>query len=247
MFERYRLQTSPNVNRPTDDEMVEGEWVDIDDDSDNEVTFPNARTQIDLEEWDLEDTLPLNESTRQQDEYPDDEPDLYGEIYNQAEGLNESVYISADEGDYDDYEGYNRYQHEAQEQHYNTSYTQALDTNSGLYYTPQTHIGSTLEVLDSHAVVSNSGESSQDEVRMRLASVDTGYETEVGPQNIVTQNTTAQAILHHPGSYVYGPVQDEFMGQFDDIDEIAYKVANQVSPQKESRYKCSSATYGFNT
>ena len=232
MFQRYRLQVSPNVNRPSENEMQDGEWVDIDDDSDDEISFPNVQTQANSAAQDLEDTLPLNEMTRQQDEYPDNEPEQYEEIIADATGLNESVYISAEEGDFVESVEYDRYQDEGPEQYY-TPQNYIHNTDSGLYQNTQSqvYLANASGVDESHAIASNKGEGFRYEDTDRQPSIDTGYETEIGPENTSRPSVIPLLYIYSTNTYTHRTTQDEFMGQFDDIDEIAYNTANQVSPQ----------------
>ena len=232
MFERYRLQVSPNVNRPNDREMQDGEWVDIDDDSDDEISFPTTQTQVNNTDRELEDTLLLNRSTRQQDEYLDDDPQPYDTIPADASGLNESVYISAEEGEDEEYVEYDRYQDEGPEQYY-TPQKYIHDTDRGLYNNTQSqaYLASSSGVGESHARNSNLDKDYQADATTRQPSVDTGYETEVGSENTTIPNVIPLLYIYDTNTYMHKTTQDEFMGQFDDIDKIAYNKVNQVSPQ----------------
>ena len=111
MFEKYCLQVSPNVNRNPDDEeedVEEGEWVDIDDDSDDEISFPICPIQVPIPQ-----TIPTGteqpSTTRQQDEYLDETQEWTAVASNDVGVLNESIYVSADEGDYDNQAVYDDY------------------------------------------------------------------------------------------------------------------------------------------
>ena len=67
---------------------------------------------------------------------------------------------------------------------------------------------------------------------------DAGYETEIGSDNR-TQVNAHTSTSHHTDRYTFVIEQDEFMGQFDDVEQIDYAIANQVAPQvvnPESNY-----------
>ena len=103
MFEKYCLQVSPNVNRNPDEEeedAEEGEWVDIDDDSDDEISFPTHPIQVPRIQTNPTGTE-QSSTARQQDEYLDDKEEQTADAFNDTGILNESIYVSADEGDYD--------------------------------------------------------------------------------------------------------------------------------------------------
>ena len=135
MFEKYCLQVSPNVNRNPDgqgEDAEEGEWVDIDDDSDDEISFPTRPTQVPI-------TQPVptgteqSSTTRQQDEYLDNREGQAADAFNDTGILNESIYVSADEGDYNDQVAYDDYIETTQEKYY-TPGAATPNTDTGLYY-----------------------------------------------------------------------------------------------------------------
>ena len=71
MFEQYCLQAGQNVNRNTADEEENGEWIDIDDDTDDEISFPIRTQQVPAAHIAPSGTELPPLPTRQQDEYPD--------------------------------------------------------------------------------------------------------------------------------------------------------------------------------
>ena len=61
---------------------------------------------------------------------------------------------------------------------------------------------------------------------------DDGYATEIGTQHTTQQQITELApSSHNTATYTHRIAQDEFMGQFDDIDKIAYATASQILSQ----------------
>ena len=115
----------------------------------------------------------------------------------------------------------------------------AHNTDTGLYYnTHQQNVDrSSIEVdsqshVDWSQNVDNRIENDEGSREIEEAYPDDGYATE-----IVTQHTTEQQITelapstYNTATYTYRIAQDEFMGQFDDIDEIAYATASQIPPQ----------------
>ena len=236
MFERHCLQVGPNVNRPNPQEDDEGEWVDIDDDSDDEISFPNVRTQVISQVHTANDTELSNQTTRQQEEYQDqcdDQQQLL--VDNDNNRLNESLYLSAEEGGYDEYEEYDSFQEGTQEQFY-TPYQYPPITDGSLDYTVQTYsnLARPNQVVGSHAIEVQSVQGSQNTDNIRKASEaiypDTGYETEIGSDNR-TQATAHTSTSYHTDRYTYVTEPDEFMGQFDDVEQIDYATANQIAPQ----------------
>ena len=238
MFEKYCLQVSPNVNRNPDDEeedAEEGEWVDIDDDSDDEISFPKHPIQVPI-------TQPIptgteqSSTTRQQDEYLDNREEQAADAFNDTGILNESIYVSADEGDYGDQVVYDDYNETTQEIYY-TPGAAAPNTDTGLYYnTHQQNVASVEGDSQSHVDwsqnVDNRIVNDEGSRKIEEAYPDDGYATEIG-----TQHTTQQQITepvpssYNTATYTYRIAQDEFMGQFDDMDEIAYATASQIPPQ----------------
>ena len=236
MFERHCLQVGPHVNKPNPQEDDGGEWVNIDDDSDDEISFPNVRPQVIPPVMNADDAEQLNETMRQQDEYPDQQDAQQQQaIDNEITRLNESLYLSAEEGDYDEYGEYDSFQEGTQEQFY-TPYQYPPITDGSLDYTAQTHLNSarTNQVVGSHAFEAQSVFDNQNTDNITQASEatypDAGYETEIGTDTI-TQENARTSVSHHTDRYTFNTEQDEFMGQFDDLDEIAYATAKQVSPQ----------------
>ena len=238
MFEKYCLQVSPNVNRNPDDsedDAEEGEWVDIDDDSDDEISFPIRPIQVVTTQYDPSGTE-QSHTTRQQDEYLDDREEQAVDSLNDTEILNESIYVSADEGDYGNQVAYDDYNENTQKIYY-TPGAAAPTTDTGLYYnTHQQYAVSADRNSQSHVhwsqnvvnrVVNDEGSRSLEE-----AYPDAGYETEIGTQHSTQQQVTDVASSpYNTATYTYRIAQDEFMGQFDDIDEIAYATASQILPQ----------------
>ena len=238
MFEKYCLQVSPNVNRNPDGQggdAEEGEWVDIDDDSDDEISFPTRPTQVQITQPVLTGTE-QSSTTRQQDEYLDNREGHATKAFNDTGILNESIYVSADEGDYNDQIAYDDYNETTQETYY-TPGAATLNTDTDLYYnTHEQNIDSVGGDSESHVGWSQNSENrivNDEGIReLEEAYPDDGYATEIG-----TQHTTQQQIteltppLYNTAKYTYRIVQDEFMGQFDDIDEIAYAMASQIPPQ----------------
>ena len=135
IFDRYSMQNSPDVNRPMGREYEDGEWVDIDDDSDDEITFPNRDIQVHTENDTLDDTVPLGESTSQQDEYQDNsDQDVLPttDAEQDIERLNETMYFSVDEQEYDDYDT-DRVAQNMTYKHYYRPNQYAPMTDNGLY------------------------------------------------------------------------------------------------------------------
>ena len=239
MFEKYCLQASPNVNRNPDeaeDDAEEGEWVDIDDDSDYEISFPIRNIQVSKTQCDLSGTEQWPHATRQQDEYLDDREEQAADSLNDTEILNESIYVSADEGDYDNQVAYDDYNENTQELYYTPGAT-APTTDTGLYNnTYQQNVASANGDSQSHVHwsqnVVNSVVNGEDSQGLEETYPDAGYETEIGTQHPTQQQLTELVSLpNNTATYTYRVAQDEFMGQFDDIDEIAYAMASQISPQ----------------
>ena len=234
MFKKYCLQVSPNVNR-NPDEAEEGEWVDIDDDSDDEISFPTRPTQVPI-------TQPVptgteqSSITRQQEEYLDDREEQADDAFNDPGLLNESIYVSADEGDYNDQVAYDDYNETTQEIYY-TPLDAISNTDTGLYYnTQEQNIDSVEGDSQSHVVWSQNADNrivnEEDSRQTEEAYPDDGYATEIGTQHSTQQQVTElPPSSYNTATYTYRIAQDEFMGQFDDIDEIAYATASQILPQ----------------
>ena len=224
MFEKYCLQVSPNVNRSPDDlgeDAEEGEWVDIDNDSDDEISFPTRPTQVPITQP-IPIGTELSSTTRQQDEYPNTSEGQAADVFNDTGILNESIYVSADEGDYTDQVAYNDYNETAHETYY-TPGAEIPNTDTDLYYnTHEQNIDSVGGDSQSHVGWSQNIENritnNEDFRETQELDPDDGYATEIGTQ-------------HNTATYTYRIAQDEFMGQFDDIDEIAYAMASQILPQ----------------
>ena len=239
MFEKYCLQASLNVNRTldeTNEDEEEGEWVDIDDDSDDEISFPIHNTQVSVTQSDPPSTEQWPQTTRQQDEYLDDQEEQVADLQNDIAVLNESIYLSADDGEYDDQVDDGSYYEDTQEQYY-TPGASAPNTDTGLYYNlQQQNVASNNGDCQSHAhwsqnVVSNDGKD-VDSQGFEETYPDTGYASEISTQNPTQQQLTEVVpIPNNTTTYTHRVAQDEFMGHFDDIDEIAYTSAKQVSPQ----------------
>ena len=135
MFEKYCLQVSPNVNRNPDvqgEGAEDGEWVDIDDDSDDEISFPIRPTQVPIPQP-VPTGTEQSSITRQQDEYLDNGEGQAAEEFTDTGILNESIYVSADEGDYNDQVAYDDYNETTQETYY-TPGAVTTNTDTGLYY-----------------------------------------------------------------------------------------------------------------
>ena len=95
MFEKYCLQAMPNVNSNTAEEEENGEWVDIDDDTDDEISFPIRTTQVPNTHVALTGTEQPTPTTRQQDEYPDQLDEQTANELDNTRILNESIYVSS--------------------------------------------------------------------------------------------------------------------------------------------------------
>ena len=236
MFERHCLQVGPNVNRPNPQEDDEGEWVDIDDDSDDEISFPNVRTQVISQVHTVNDTELSHQTTRQQEEYQDQRAEQQQLLVDNGNNrLNESLYLSAEEGNYDEYDEYDSFQEGTQEQFY-TPYQYPPITDGSLDYTAQTHSNLVRQnqVVGSHALEVQSVQGSQNMDSKHKASEaiypDAGYETEIGFDNR-TQAITHTSTSYHTDRYTHVTEPDEFMGQFDDVEQIDYATANQIDPQ----------------
>ena len=135
MFEKYCLQVSPNVNRNPDSQeegAEEGEWVDIEDDSDDEISFPVRPTQVPIPQP-VPTGTEQSPTTRQQDEYLDYTEGRAAAGLIDTGVLNDSIYVSADEGDYNDQIAYDYYNNTTQETYY-TPGAVPTNTDTGLYY-----------------------------------------------------------------------------------------------------------------
>ena len=236
MFERHCLQGGPNVNRPNPQEDDEGKWVNIDDDSDDEISFPKVRTQVISQVHTMNDTELSHHTTRQQEEYQDQHAEQQQLLVDNGNNrLNESLYLSAEEGDYDEYDEYDSFQEGTQEQFY-TPYQYPPITDGRLDYTAQTHSNLVRpnQVVGLHALKVQLVQGSQNRDNKHEASEaiypDTGYETEIGSDNR-TQATAHTSTSYHTDRYTYVTGPDEFMGQFDDVEQIDYATANQIDPQ----------------
>ena len=241
IFHKFSLQDSPNVNSPTGREFEEGEWVEIDDDSDDEISFPNRNLQQTDEDPELDDTVQLNQSARQQDEYPDNEyyDNTVTVIFTyDPSALNDSMYYSADENDIenrDDYDTYNTTQYYTPEQ---TEMTDKDLYGSDMYNT-QSNIASNSQVVESHAEdlmsfdqVDSASQGAQADV---ISYPDTGYETEIGTQVSDHLIEGIRQQQYYTDNYTYVAPQDEFMGQYNDIDEPDYNTATQAVPVTKPR------------
>ena len=96
----YDANGAQDANTPINQQTEDGEWVDIDDNSDDEVQFqiPHRRTQLIGDT--LNDTLPLDPTTRQVDEYQDQMGDFpTTDEVEIIDPLNVMQYFSADEDD----------------------------------------------------------------------------------------------------------------------------------------------------
>ena len=100
-----------------EEDVEEGEWVDIDDDSDDEISFPTRPTQVPIIQP-VPTGTEQSSTTRQQDEYLDNREGQAADAFNDTGILNESIYVSADEGDYNDQVDYNEYDETTQEVFY---------------------------------------------------------------------------------------------------------------------------------
>ena len=231
MFEKYCLQVSPNVNRNPGgqaEDAEEGEWVDIDDDSDDEISFPTRSIQVPT-------TQPIPTGTeqsttaRQQDEYLDYREGQAADAFNDAGILNKSIYVSADEGDYNEQVAYDDYN-----ETYYTPDAATTNTDTGLYHnTHEQNIDSVGGDSQSHVDWSQNVENrivSGEGIReLEEAYPDDGYATEIGTQYITQQQITGTVpSSYNTTTYTHRIAQDEFMGQFDDIDEIAYATVSQI-------------------
>ena len=234
IFKKYCLQASPNVNR-NPDEAEEGEWVDIDNDSDDEISFPTRPTQVPITQPVLTGTE-QSSTIRQQEEYLDDREEQADDAFNDLGLLNESIYVSADEGDYNDQVAYDDYNETTQEIYY-TPCAAISNIDTGLYYnTQEQNIDSVEGDSQSHVVWSQNADNrivnEEDSRQTEEAYPDDGYATEIGTQHSTQQQVTElPPSSYNTATYTYRIAQDEFMGQFDDIDEIAYATASQILPQ----------------
>ena len=237
MFEKYCLQVSPNVNRNPDgtEEEEEGEWVDIDDDSDDEISFPTCPIQVPTTQS-VPTGTEQSATIRQQDEYLENTDEQAANAFNDTQILNESIYVSADEGDYDSQVDYNDYNGDTQDIYYTPSEA-TPNTDTGLYYnTHQQNVNSVEGNSQSHVDwsqnVDNRTVNDEGSQQVEEAYPDDGYATEIGTQHTTQQQMTELVpSLYNTATYTYRTAQDEFMGQFDDIDEIAYAMANRLPPQ----------------
>ena len=236
MFKKYCLQVSPNVNRNPDgaEEEEEGEWVDIDDDSDDEISFPTRPIQVPTTQSVATGTE-QSATTRQQDEYLENTDEQAADAFNDTQIFNESIYVSADEGDYDSQVDYNDYNGDTQDIYYTPS-AAVPNTDTGLYYnTHQQNVNSVEGNSQSHVDWSQNVDNRtvNDEGNQQVEEeYPDGYATEIGTQHTTQQQMTELVpSLYNTATYTYRTAQDEFMGQFDDIDEIAYATANRLPPQ----------------
>ena len=236
MFEKYCLQVMPNVNRNTADEEENGEWVDIDDDTDDEISFPIRTTQVPNTQVVSEGTEQPTPTTRQQDEYPDQLDEQIANELDDTQILNESIYVSADEGDYDSQVDYDDVNGEPQDIYYTPMKTMPT-TDNGLYANIQQQNLTSLDgSSQSHVVWSQGADNvdSNEEHRQHVEEPDPddGYATEVGTQpHTSTQMSEVEPATYNTATYTYKMAQDEFMGQFDDIDELAYPTPNNARSQ----------------
>ena len=236
MFEKYCLQVAPNVNRNTAEEEENGEWIDIDDDSDDEISFPIRTTQVPATHIASAGTEQPSPTMRQQDEYPDQLDEQMANELNDTQILNDSIYVSADEGDYDRQIDYNDYNGEPQDIYY-MPMASIPTTDDGLYDDTQQQNSNSLDGnSQSHVVwsqgVDNVDNDEEDRQQVEEPDPDDGYATEVGTQpHTHLQRSELVPALYNTATYTYKTAPDEFMGQFDDIDEIAYSTANKARSQ----------------
>ena len=105
---------------------------------------------------------------------------------------------------------------------YNNTHQQNFDSLDG---NSQSHV-------DWSHVVDKGNEDVAGRHQVEEADPDDGYATEVGTQHHTQQNRTELIpSIYNTVTYTYRTAQDEFMGQFDDIDEIAYSTADNLPPQ----------------
>ena len=231
MFKKYCLQVSPNVNRNPGgqaDDTEEGEWVDIDDDSDDEISFPTRSIQVPTTQ-----PAPIgteqSTTTRQQDEYLDYREGQAIDAFNDTGILNESIYVSADEGDYNEQVAYDDYN-----ETYYTPDAATIQTDTDLYNNTHEHNvesvgGDSQSHVDWLQNVENRIVSDEGIQELEEAYPDDGYAMEIGMQYSTQQQITGTVPpSYNTTTYTHRIAQDEFMGQFDDIDEIAYATANQI-------------------
>ena len=239
MFEKYCLQAMPNVNSNTAEEEENGEWVDIDDDTDDEISFPIRTTQVPNTQVASTGTEQPTPTTRQQDEYPDQLDEQIADDIDNTQILNESIYASAEEGDYDSQVDYEDGTGEAQDTYYTPMKT-IPTTDNGLYANnQQQNLNSLDEVSQSHVVwsqgVDNVDNNEEQGQYVGEPDPDDGYATEVGTQPYTsTQTSELDPTLYNTATYTYRTAPDEFMGQFDDIDELAYPIQNDARSQVDS-------------
>ena len=233
MFEQYCLQAGPNVNRNTADEQENGEWIDIDDDTDDEISFPIHTQQVPAAHIAPTGTEPPSLPTRQQDEYPDRLDEQLANELNESQTLNDSIYVSADEGDYDRQIENNDYTGEQQDIYY-TPMAAMPTTDNGLYDNIQQQNSDRLDGhSQSHVVWSQgvdvTGDIEEDSHQVEETDPDDGYATEVGTQlHTHLQTPKALPAFYNNATCTYKTAPDEFMGQFDDIDELAYPTMNKA-------------------
>ena len=186
------------------------------------LAFPICPIQVPIPQAILTGTEQPS-TTRQQDEYLDETQEWTAGASNDVGVLNKSIYVSADEGDYDNQAVYDDYNKTLQEIYY-TPGAEAPNTDTGLYYnTNQQNTVSIERDSPGHMQIGHKNVNSRvvtDEGSRVIeeAYPDDGYATEIGTQ-------------HNATTHTYKVAQDEFMGQFDDIDEIAYATASQIPPQ----------------
>ena len=186
MFEKYCLQISPNVNRNTEEEEEDGEWVDIDDDSDDEISFPIRMTQVPTMHVASTGTEQPTPTMRQQDEYPEQLDEQIANEIDDTQIFNDSIYVSADEGDYDSQVDYNDYNGELQDIYY-TPRTTIPTTDDGLYdNTQQQNLisldGNSQSHVDWSHSVDNVDNTEEGGHQVEEPDPDDGYATEVGTQ-----------------------------------------------------------------
>ena len=233
MFEQYCLQTGQNVNKNTADEEDNGEWIDIDDDTDDEISFPIRTQQVPAAHVVPTGTELPPLPPRQQDEYPDQLDEQLANELDEPQMLNDSIYVSADEGDYDRQIEYNDYNGEQQDIYYTPMASMPM-TDNGLYDNTQQQSADRLDGFSqSHAVWSQGIDVvenvEEDSYQVGETDPDDGYATEVGTQFHTPDQTPQVApALYNNATSTYQAAPDEFMGQFDDIDELAYPTVTKA-------------------
>ena len=104
---------------------------------------------------------------------------------------------------------------------------------------PQQNVDSLGEGSQSHVVWSQGADNIENnEVQEQYIGEldpDDGYATEIGTQpHTSTQGAESGQTIYNNATDTYRIVPDEFMGQFDDIDELAYPIPNDARSQVEN-------------